>query len=98
MTAPKYSKDIAEVRVCLERLGAGQEATNTNLTGLNTKVDTLIAHDYDHEGRLSRVEDRTSNGRFTTGEKWAGLGGGIGIVGLIVNAILQQLGWLPVGG
>ena len=97
MTAPKYSKDIAEVRVCLERLGAGQDAANTNLKGLNTKVDTLIAHDYDHEGRLSKVEDRTSNGRFTMGEKFLGLGGGTGVVGLIAYAILQQLGWLPVG-
>ncbi|KKN74869.1 hypothetical protein LCGC14_0386180 [marine sediment metagenome] len=98
MTAPKYSKDIAEVRDGIRDLVAGQQATNTNLTGLNTKVDTLIAHDYDHEGRLSKVEDRTSNGRFTTGEKMVGYGGGTGVVGLIAYAILQQLGWLPVGG
>ncbi len=39
-----------------------------------------------------------SNSRFSTGEKWAGLGGGTGVVGLIAYAILQQLGWLPVGG
>ena len=90
---PKYGEDIAEVKDGIKRLCAGQEATNTNLTGLNTKVDTLIAHDYKHESRISNLE----GSRLSRNEKLLGLGGGTGVVGLIAYAILQQIGWLPVG-
>ena len=93
MTAPKYTRALVELNASVKSLCAGQEATNTNLTGLNTKVDTLIAHDYKHESRISNLE----GSRLSRSEKFIGLGGGTGVVVLIAYAILQQIGWLPVG-
>ncbi len=64
---------------------------------VKTDVKEIRKNQYDHEGRLSKVEGKIANGRFSRNEKFIGLGGGTGVVGLIAYAILQQLGWLPVG-
>ena len=69
---------------------------DTKLESLNTKVDTLIAHDYDHEGRLSKVEGRTGNGLSGRQKIGYGSGGVAGVVAVVYGTVevLKALGWL----
>ena len=98
---PKYSEDIAEVKGFLKDLNDRSIRTEDN-TGFLTKEMKELKGDVKEIRRvgITHITNHPppSNSRFSRNEKFLGLGGGTGVVGLIAYAILQQLGWLPVGG
>ena len=76
-----------DMAVLIERTGHMQ----VDLTEVKERATRIEEKVFDH------VANHLNSSRFSRNEKVLGLGGGTGVVGLIAYAILQQIGWLPVG-